>query len=405
MRQPLSTTGISEKGVAILEFKYPIIIIISILVIAGLTVFLHILKRSGKYSGGPRSADSILLMKIPEFRTARRKHIILTVIAKAALITAALCTAFLAARPYVKENVSVGVKKRDIMLCMDTSFYLDTLNSELIDAVEDIVKGLDGDRFGISLYNSSSLLYVPLTDDYDYVIDKLEELKEYFNLGIKLDQYYGDYIIEHGTLSAEMQAEYEKDIERMDELSWIGIATSQHEYSKGAFLVGDGLASCLYSFPMLDLEDRSRIIILSTENAEEAGSNPVVDLQEASDLCAQHDVTVFGLFRGEAAFENSTGANGFFLRDVITDTNYEEAGKELRESVEKTGGKFYEYGKDMTPEGMVKDIASQEAMQVKTLSINKETDTPELFICILGVSVFIILIANLFEVKSNGKYI
>jgi hypothetical protein len=388
-----------------LEFKYPIIILIAILVIAGLTIFFHILKKSGKYSGGPRSANSILMMKSPEFRAARRKHLILSVIMKISLITAALSVSFLAARPYIKENVSVGVKKRDIMLCMDTSFYLDTLNSDLIDAVEGIVKGLDGDRFGISLYSSSSLLYVPLTDDYDYVIDKLEELKEYFNLGIKLDQYYGDYIIEHGSLSAEMQAEYDKDMDRMNELSWIGIATSQHEYSKGPFLVGDGLASCLYSFPMLDLEDRSRIIILSTENAEPVDANPVVDLQEASGLCAQHDVTVFGLFRGESAFESSTGANDFFLHDVETDTDYEEAGKELKECVEKTGGKFYEYGKGMTPEGMVKDIASQEAMQVKTLTINKETDKPELFIYILGVSVLIMLAANLFEVKSNGKYI
>ena len=41
------------------------------------------------------------------------------------------------------------------------------------------VSGLDGDRIGISLFNTSSVQYVPMTDDYDFVLRRLEELETY----------------------------------------------------------------------------------------------------------------------------------------------------------------------------------------------------------------------------------
>jgi hypothetical protein len=50
---------------------------------------------------------------------------------------------------------------------MDVSYSLYELNAELVDSLEDVVAGLDGDRFGVCIYNTSTVLYVPMTDDYD----------------------------------------------------------------------------------------------------------------------------------------------------------------------------------------------------------------------------------------------
>lgn len=53
---------------------------------------------------------------------------------------------------------------------------------ELVQSLKDVVSNLDGDRFGITIYNTSSVLYVPMTDDYEFVLDRLDKLKEYFDV-------------------------------------------------------------------------------------------------------------------------------------------------------------------------------------------------------------------------------
>lgn len=377
-----------------MKFQHPALLIIGLCVIVLGAIALAVFRKKDRYENGLKAANSELILQHPAFIAAKRKHQILSWIMKLAVVAALVCTVFLLARPYRTESTSSGVRKRDIFLCMDTGFYLDTLNEELIDSMEEIVRGLDGDRFGISLYSSSSVLMVPLTDDYDYIIEKLEELKEFFNLGIKLDQYYGGYLKDHKNLSDELMEEYNKDLKRMGDFDWITLATSINEYYKQPFLVGDGLASCLYSFPKLEDENRSRVIILSTDNAEAIGARPICRLPEATDYCVKYGVTVFGLFRGKAAYDNSLKPNNFFLFEVPSYTDYVSAGNELRTCVEKTGGNFYEYGAGMTPEEMVRDISSRAAMQVRQIVIDRRIDLPEGFVIGLAVSLSVMLLAG-----------
>lgn len=379
-----------------MKIQYPIIVYVFLGIIALLSIVLLVVRRKTKYHGGLRVANSNVLLDTPEFKAAMRKFIFLTVLRRIAVIVEIVSILFVIANPYIEKNVIAGVKKRDIMLCMDTGFYLDDLNSELINSYEDVIRGLDsGDRVGISLYSSSTLTYVPLTDDFDYVIERLELLKEYFELGIKLDQYYGSYYNEHGCLSSELEEEYDVDYERMEDLYWISNATHVHSDQKGHFLVGDGIASCLYSFPALKEEERTRIIILSTDNADALDGYPVVELDEACQLCAKYDVRVYALFRGEAAFNESAEPNNFFLYAVESDDDYSSASNELRDCIEITDGKFYEYGKGMTPKQIIEDIENTEAKETKEIVVTKKVNMPRSFIIAFMVSLMLFIFTSL----------
>ena len=105
----------------------------------------------------------------------------------------AVCALILCARPYRTENTSSGVKKRDIFLCLDVSYSIYELNYDIVDHLEAVVSGLQGDRFGICFFNTSSVMYVPMTDDYDFVIERLEDLKGYFQLQKDYMDNFGEY--------------------------------------------------------------------------------------------------------------------------------------------------------------------------------------------------------------------
>jgi valyl-tRNA synthetase len=84
--------------------------------------------------------------------------------------------------------------KRDIFLCLDVSYSIFSQNEMLVSSLKDFVRGLDGERFGISIFNSSSVVYVPMTDDYEYVISMLDELERYFKMQIvEVNDLYSKY--------------------------------------------------------------------------------------------------------------------------------------------------------------------------------------------------------------------
>jgi hypothetical protein len=302
---------------------------------------------------------------------------VMTVLMEVCLVTALVTTLFLVSRPSKKETVNNGTKKRDIFLCMDVSYSLYELNAELVDSLEDVVAGLDGDRFGVCIYNTSTVLYVPMTDDYDFVIKKLEDTKEYFALQKEyMEKYYNSSTgyMEYQNSEREEFEEYQKKLDYYDS------GTLVSNYTKGSSLIGEGLASCMYSFPRLDDEDRTRIIIMSTDNAQEALGKPLVELDEASDLCKKNDIKVFGIFPNK---ESWSGMNT---------SDYESDEAELKACVEKTGGKFYKQSESLSVEDIVKDIEREEALEVEEVTITKMVDKPEIPVIILISSVSLLLI-------------
>ena len=370
-----------------MTFRYPQVVWAGLISLLVLYALLRIVKRRGFFRRGLKVANAEYVNTLATFRSAKRIHLVSSVFMELFLIAAIIASIVLAGRPYKRETINQGVRKRDIFLCMDVGIYLDTLNEELLDEMIELVRGLNGDRFGVSIYSSMTLLYVPMTDDYDYVIKKLEDLKDYFRLIIKLDQEYGAYGFNLPyALPDSLQATWDEDYNRYLDLSAeIADPTYLGRYRKGHFLVGDGLASCMYSFPKFGAEDRSRIILLSTENTNDIDGKPLVNLDEACDLCKKNRVTVFGLFRGKAAFEQSAEPNNVFIGNLETENDYETAKSELEKNVAKTSGAVYEYGV-MSVNDIITDIRKQPAMLVDEVVVNKDVDQPALPAAVLLLS-------------------
>jgi hypothetical protein len=191
-----------------------------------------------------------------------------------------------------------------------------------------------------------------------------------------MEKYYNSSTgyMEYQNSEREEFEEYQKKLDYYDS------GTLVSNYTKGSSLIGEGLASCMYSFPRLDDEDRTRIIIMSTDNAQEALGKPLVELDEASDLCKKNDIKVFGIFPNK---ESWSGMNT---------SDYESDEAELKACVEKTGGKFYKQSESLSVEDIVKDIEREEALEVEEVTITKMVDKPEIPVIILISSVSLLLI-------------
>lgn len=363
-----------------MHYIYPMVLRVGLPLVAVMVVVLHIIKRKIKYHGGTRAANTSFVKGLNIYKNRKKLYFAVSIIMEVCLITSLVASLFLVARPAKRETVNNGTKKRDIFLCMDVSYSLYELNRDLVDSLEDVVAGLDGDRFGICIYNTSTVLYVPMTDDYDFIVQKLEDIKEYFDLQKEyMDKYYNPST---GYLEYN-KSEYDEFVEYQDKLDYYDAGTLVNNYTKGSSLIGEGLASCMYSFPRLDDEDRTRIIIMSTDNAQEELLAPLVELDEAADLCKKNDIKIFGIFPNR---DNWSGMNT---------TDYDTDEQSLKMNVEKTGGKFYKQSESLSVEDIVADIEKEEALEVEEVTITKVVDQPAVPVIVLIVSLSIMLITGL----------
>ena len=359
---------------------HPLVPKIGIVVLAAFVAALHIIRHKTKYKGGIKAANTFFVRSLDIYKKKQTYYRVLSIILEASIIISVISSLFLVARPAVKETVNNGTKKRDIFLCMDVSYSLYDLNYDLVENLEGVVSGLDGDRFGICIYNTSSVLYVPMTDDYDFINSKLEEIKEYFRLQKEyMDKYYNP---DTGYLTYEPD-EYDDFTALQEKLEYYDAGTLVNNYMKGSSLIGEGLASCMYSFPRLDDEDRTRIIIMSTDNSQEDIRKPLVELDEAAALCKKNDIKVFGIFPNS---DNWSWLNT---------TDYESDEVQFKAAVEKTGGKYYKESETLSVDDIVADIEREEALEVEEVTITKVNDHPQIPVIVLMISLSVMLIVGL----------
>jgi hypothetical protein len=352
-----------------MELKNPLFLMVGIPVVIAAVVVFHLIKMKMQYSGGVKAANTRFVKELPEYKKLKRFRNILGYATEAALIVSMIASLTLLARPYKTETTGSGVKKRDIFLCMDVSYSIYNLNAELVDRLQKVVSGMKGDRFGIAIYNTSTVLYVPMTDDYDFVVKKLEDIKEYFSLQKRYMDKFGKY---HYTseIPDEDMDEYKQ---LRTELDYYDAGTLVDNMTKGSSLIGEGLASCMYDFPRLEKQNRTRVIIMSTDNAQEERSKPLVELQEAAELCKKHDITVFGIFPNKSQFD----------QDMSMD--YETDKEDMRECVELTGGSFYEESDSLSVDDIITDIQRKEAMEVDEITTTREVDQPKVPLTVLMI--------------------
>lgn len=274
-------------------------------------------KRKDAYLEGKKVANTSLIEETAYFKQLYREYKLLKIaVVVCIMIAVAMCFVMLS-RPAKIDRITEEIRNRDIFLCMDISDSVDDLNLDMCDELKKVVQELDGERFGISIFNGQSVLLVPLTTDYEYVLNSLDSLKEAFKDSIKRNDAGFDY--------------FSQDID------W---STYYYKYEgtlaeEGSSFIGDGLASALYSFPDLETnKDRSRMIIFTTDN--ELNGEPYVTVEEAAVLCKKNDVKVFAI-----APENVTDENTFRTAMESTSGGYykatsSKAYKQLVEDIKKT---------------------------------------------------------------------
>ncbi len=365
-----------------MELMYTNIVIIGIavLVAALLGLFFIHKRKTSRFVDGTKAANTGRIRQSKLYKNLKIRYVVLTAVMITGLTGSIVSALFLAARPYRTEDVVSGVKKRDIILCLDVSYSLYDLNSELTDYLKGVVAGLEGDRFGISIFNTSSVTYVPLTDDYDYIIDRLDELQGYFLLQ---KEYFEDYYLTYGEGGYIPDDKLERYKELSDKLDYFEAGTLYNNWYRGSSLIGEGLGTALYSFPYLGDSERTRVIIMCTDNELNAFGKEVLNLKEASEYCKKNKVTLFGIFPSEEKFympeefDYSSCLNGF------------------KNAVEKTGGKFYIRTRTQSVSEIVQDIQKQEAMLVKVVMTRQTVDLPEIHFFIMCICLAIGCLAGL----------
>lgn len=299
----------------ILYIGIPLVIILSIIKFKNKTTF----------KDGKKIANTKYVKSMPYYQKMLKKYKILSNSIKGINVLCIIISLFLLARPSIVDTSSSPIYNRDIFLCMDASGSMMEVNEKLVDNLKEMVKNLKGERFGITIFNTSSVVVVPLTDDYEYVLGKLDELQEIFHNCNRASTDYSAGIY------------YSKQLHA---------GTLLDNETRGSSLIGDGLASCVYNFNNLE-EDRTRIIIFSTDN--DLAGTPLVTLQEAAQISKENNVTVYGIVPDEIKI-NIYGATKKVGQAEKT---------ELKNAIETTGGTLYEENSSTTVSSIVNNIEKQ----------------------------------------------
>lgn len=325
-----------------MELKYPIFVIIgaALCVIMVILSFVH-LKRD-KFKGGKKIMTPSYLEDDPYFKRKKIEYRILSGLLAFFCGASILTASWVLAGPFRRVVETQDKYCRDIILCMDVSTSVDDLNRKLVTDLKDLVVELKGERIGIVIFNTSSVLLCPLTDDYDFILDQLETirigLEKRNNIGSIFggtdDYYYYTNYIEAGTL--------------------VGCE------ERGSSLIADGLASCINNFSDW-AEDRTRVIIFSTDN-ELAGS-PLLTMDQAAQLCKLRGATVYGI--GTKWMSNANR-------------------REMEMTVKKTGGDFFLEEDAATFSTIIDRIAlATENLVAGKKVIHKESAAGPAIICLI----------------------
>ena len=330
-----------------MEIKYPLVLII-LPILIGIYLFGWKEKRKEK-TNQTKIANTSFIKNTDYFKKLLKSYNTYKIILNISFIIAIISSIILCSRIRKVEIVNKNDYKRDIFLCMDVSASVDDLNTQLVENLKSTVKSLEGERFGISIFNTTSVLISPLTDDYDYILNSLNEIEQSIkaNNSVTYGIYSGNdfYYIRN----------------------YIYSGTIEGNETRGSSLIGDGLASCVYSFSNLD-KDRSRIIIFSTDN--DLAGTPLVTLDRAAEISKKKNIIVYG---------------------IGTKVMKEKDRQEFKAAVEKTGGKFYEQSNGAV-KNIVKDIEKTSKSLIKSRTEIKETDLPTIPLIMLILSISTIII-------------
>lgn len=283
-----------------------------------------------------------------------RQWRLLNRLAMIAMIAALLVTLVLVARPGAIDRSAERASNRDIVLCLDVSGSTLPYDREVIDTYRTLVSQFEGERIGLSIFNSTSRTVFPLTDDYELVTKQLDQASK-----------------------ALQGVQSQDDIDKMSDDDYQAIADwleGTQNRKDTTSLIGDGLVSCAAMLPGFaygsskptdSQRNRAASIVLATDNV--VSGKPTYTLSEALDLTAQSGITVDGLYSGPRTSEND---------QTTTD---------MKAAIESHDGVFLTQSDGASIEGLVHTIQSRRDAHDEQAERSSLVDNPGMWTLALVV--------------------
>ena len=302
-------------------------IAVAVLAVAAIVVGVLRAATHGRGASGATVVRAERVRALPSVARAARLRVVALVGVLLLALAALGSAAVVASRPMAERVIQPESRSRDIMLCLDVSGSMTDVDAEVIDVFAALTEDFAGERIGLTIFNSSPVQIFPLTDDYAFVREQLQNIRDSFD--------YIDYVPEH----------------------WVGTLNGA-----GASLVGDGLAACALGFDYPD-DERARSIILATDN--EVNGAETVPLEAA------------------AAYAGSLGARVFAIDPAPADT---AASQELEAASLRSGGAYFGLRDETTVGRIVAEVQSQDATILAGVPRIVRVDAPEPWLLVVGVA-------------------
>lgn len=319
--------------------RWPWLVVVLVLLVAGLLVAWVRIWWARTPTGASYVAHAARLRSLPRYRALVQRRQLFGVFGSLAALVACAGGILLGGRVQETQVVDRSGSARDIMLCLDASGSTAPWNVDVIEELRDIVRGLQGERIGLTVWNNAAITKFPLTDDYGFVLDRLDEAEQAFNgwSDILPTQEFDDYTA--------------------------GTWSENRDYQSS--LVADGLVSCVQRFDQLG-KDRGRAVIFATDG--EQRGHGVFDLQEAAKYAAERHVVVHVIANpGEPDREGDIAG-----LQAVADT---------------TGGSYAQLGTDGSAAQLVDRIDDLKAADVDKPPLVQRIDEPHTGQVVAGIGV------------------
>ena len=187
-----------------MELRYPIVIFIGIVIIIFIFKFFS---RKVNYSDGNKAANTKYIKNLAYYQDIMKKYKLLSFLIQGICVLSIIISLILLARPSKVQKYDNESYSRDIFICMDISSSVDELNLKLVDSLKKIIKKLNQERVGITVFNTSSALLSPLTDDYEYLGEVLDNIEK----GINISNQWNNFDFSNYSFSGMNDIDYVLD--------------------------------------------------------------------------------------------------------------------------------------------------------------------------------------------------
>lgn len=309
--------------------------------------------RRGQVRRVARTGD---LDAVPEVRRALRRSAALRALMVIATLVCMTGAAVLVARPVERQEHTERLGTRDIVLCLDVSGSMQEYDAAIVDVFISIVKGFSGERIALSIFNSTSRMVFPLTDDYSMVLAELEDASRALS-------YWDD---DSGLDDWDLAEDY-----------MTFVAGTEGVPDEGS-LIGDGLMSCGMLFDESGT-DRSRSIILATDNG--LYGNPIYTLDQAVTTVTDRQIALYGLYGGSEELRGTDVQLSFTTAFTDASTRTGQGGAWTAEDPEAI-------------QAILDDVTAQQATALNGEVKVTVTDRPQPWVAVVFVGLIVLVLGR-----------